>query len=70
VAAKTQHQPRHGRRASTQDADRQSRTAGAILRVLADQPRVMLADEVGMGKTYAPPTRPRAALLFPDQARQ
>lgn len=39
-------------RVSTQDADRQLRTADAILRSLADQPGVVLADEVGMGKTY------------------
>ncbi|KAA0098920.1 hypothetical protein CIW49_13670 [Mycolicibacterium sp. P1-18] len=34
------------------DADRQQRTAAEILRRLADQPGLILADEVGMGKTY------------------
>lgn len=34
------------------DADRQQRTAAEILRRLADQPGLVLADEVGMGKTY------------------
>jgi hypothetical protein len=35
-----------------EDADRQQRTAAEILRRLDDQPGVVLADEVGMGKTY------------------
>lgn len=39
-------------RVSRQDADRQLRSADAILRSLADRPGVVLADEVGMGKTY------------------
>lgn len=34
------------------DADRQQRTAAEILRRLEDQPGLVLADEVGMGKTY------------------
>ena len=34
------------------DADRQQRTAAAILKRLAEQPGLVLADEVGMGKTY------------------
>lgn len=34
------------------DADRQQQTAAEILRRLADQPGLVLADEVGMGKTY------------------
>lgn len=34
------------------DADRQMRTAAEILRRLNDQPGLVLADEVGMGKTY------------------
>ena len=34
------------------DADRQLLTATEILRRLADQPGLVLADEVGMGKTY------------------
>ena len=34
------------------DADRQQRTAAEILRRLNNQPGVVLADEVGMGKTY------------------
>ncbi|KAA1258197.1 ATP-dependent helicase HepA [Rubripirellula obstinata] len=39
-------------RISKADASRQSKTAAAILRRLADQPGVILADEVGMGKTF------------------
>ncbi|MGB0970450.1 MAG: DEAD/DEAH box helicase [Mycobacterium sp.] len=39
-------------RVSVEDADRQQRTAAEILRRLADQPGLVLADEVGMGKTY------------------
>lgn len=39
-------------RVSNDDADRQQRTAAEILRRLNDQPGVVLADEVGMGKTY------------------
>src|SRR3954447_23046750 len=39
-------------RVSNDDADRQQRTAAKILRRLDDQPGVVLADEVGMGKTY------------------
>jgi hypothetical protein len=34
------------------DADRQTRTAEEILRRFDEQPGVILADEVGMGKTY------------------
>ncbi|OBJ87752.1 hypothetical protein A9W97_17410 [Mycobacterium gordonae] len=34
------------------DADRQLRTAAEILRRLSEQPGLVLADEVGMGKTY------------------
>ena len=34
------------------DAARQERTAAAILERLETQPGVVLADEVGMGKTY------------------
>jgi SNF2 family DNA or RNA helicase len=34
------------------DADRQQGTAAEILSRLAEQPGVILADEVGMGKTY------------------
>ncbi len=34
------------------DADRQRRTAAEILHRLTDQPGVILADEVGMGKTF------------------
>ena len=34
------------------DADRQQATAAEILRRLNDQPGLVLADEVGMGKTY------------------
>jgi hypothetical protein len=39
-------------RISAVDAERQARTAAEILRRLDDQPGVILADEVGMGKTY------------------
>ena len=39
-------------RVPEEDADRQQRTAAEILRRLADQPGLVLADEVGMGKTY------------------
>lgn len=39
-------------RVSDVDADRQQRTAAEILHRLNDQPGVVLADEVGMGKTY------------------
>lgn len=39
-------------RVPDEDADRQQRTAGEILRRLADQPGLILADEVGTGKTY------------------
>jgi hypothetical protein len=39
-------------RISDRDAERQSRTATEILRRLARQPGVVLADEVGMGKTF------------------
>ena len=34
------------------DAERQTATARAILERLHDQPGVVLADEVGMGKTF------------------
>jgi hypothetical protein len=39
-------------RVSDADADRQQQTATEILQRLADQPGLVLADEVGMGKTY------------------
>ncbi len=39
-------------RISEADARRQAITADAIMRRLADQPGVILADEVGMGKTF------------------
>jgi hypothetical protein len=39
-------------RISPEDAKRQAVTAAAILERLRDQPGVILADEVGMGKTY------------------
>jgi hypothetical protein len=39
-------------RISTSDAHRQEATAEEILRRLEDQPGVVLADEVGMGKTF------------------
>ena len=37
---------------SEEDARRQERTASEILARLKDQPGVVLADEVGMGKTF------------------
>lgn len=40
------------RRISSEDARRQEKTAQEILRRLAEQPGVVLADEVGMGKTF------------------
>ncbi|MGV0795509.1 DEAD/DEAH box helicase [Mycolicibacterium elephantis] len=39
-------------RVSNADADRQQRTAAEILTRLNEQPGLVLADEVGMGKTY------------------
>src|SRR5262245_36493008 len=39
-------------RVSTDDAARQQRTASEILRRLAEVPGLILADEVGMGKTF------------------
>lgn len=39
-------------RISREDAERQTRTAEEILNRLRDQPGVLLADEVGMGKTF------------------
>lgn len=39
-------------RISEADADRQARTAGEILRRLGQRPGIVLADEVGMGKTF------------------
>jgi len=39
-------------RISERDADRQLRTVSEILRKLSTQPGVVLADEVGMGKTF------------------
>lgn len=39
-------------RVSAEDAARQMRTAQEVLRRLAEQPGLVLADEVGMGKTY------------------
>lgn len=42
----------HNDKIDAQDAERQMRTAEDILRRLAEQPGVILADEVGMGKTF------------------
>jgi superfamily II DNA or RNA helicase len=42
----------HTDRVSREDAERQERTAAEILRRLEHQPGVILADEVGMGKTF------------------
>jgi hypothetical protein len=42
----------HNDRISVEDAGRQMRTAAEVLRRLERQPGVVLADEVGMGKTY------------------
>ncbi|MFM7868413.1 MAG: SNF2-related protein, partial [Planctomycetaceae bacterium] len=41
-----------GKRIDSADGDRQKVTAEAILKDLHNQPGVVLADEVGMGKTY------------------
>lgn len=42
----------HNSRVQANDAERQTRTAEEILQRLNRQPGVILADEVGMGKTY------------------
>jgi hypothetical protein len=42
----------HNERIPAKDADRQMRTAGEILRRFDHQPGLVLADEVGMGKTF------------------
>lgn len=42
----------HNARVQANDAERQTRTAEEILQRLNRQPGVILADEVGMGKTY------------------
>src|SRR3989442_4842888 len=42
----------HSDRISDEDATRQARTAEALLARLQQQPGVVLADEVGMGKTF------------------
>ena len=39
---------------AAEDGARQQNTARSILNDLAMQPGVILADEVGMGKTYVP----------------
>ena len=39
-------------RISKEDAERQSRTAKEIMKRFSVQPGVILADEVGMGKTF------------------
>jgi len=39
-------------RISTEDAKRQEQTAKEILKRLSEQPGLILADEVGMGKTF------------------
>lgn len=39
-------------RISVDDANRQTKTAKAILEKISDQPGLILADEVGMGKTF------------------
>ncbi len=44
--------PKDSKRISREDADRQSATVKEILRRLERQPGLVLADEVGMGKTF------------------
>jgi hypothetical protein len=57
----------HTDRVSRQDAARQQRTAVEILRRLEDQAGLVLADEVGMGKTFvALATAASVALARPD----
>jgi superfamily II DNA or RNA helicase len=54
-------------RVSAEDAARQERTAQEILRRLADEPGLILADEVGMGKTFvALAVAASVALTRPD----
>ena len=54
-------------RISPVDAERQERTAADILKRLEKQPGVILADEVGMGKTFvALATAASVALARPD----
>ena len=54
-------------RISAEDAERQERTAQEILRRLAEQPGLILADEVGMGKTFvALAVAASVALTRPD----
>lgn len=57
----------HTDRVAPEDADRQERTAVEILRRLEQQPGVILADEVGMGKTFvALAVAASVALARPD----
>ena len=50
------------------DAARQGRTANEILKRLQDQPGVVLADEVGMGKTYVALTVALSIALLNEDA--
>lgn len=57
----------HTDRISAEDAQRQERTAREILRRLENQPGLILADEVGMGKTFvALAVASAVALARPD----
>ena len=54
-------------RVSQEDAERQERTAAEVLKRLEDQPGLVLADEVGMGKTFvALAAAASVALAHPD----
>jgi hypothetical protein len=54
-------------RVSNEDADRQTLTAEEVLCRLDDQPGVVLADEVGMGKRPTLPSRsPCPCLMQPS----
>jgi ERCC4-related helicase len=56
-------------RISEPDARRQERTAQEILRRLADQPGLVLADEVGMGKTFVALAVAASVALYDAQHR-
>ncbi len=56
-------------RISESDAQRQERTAQEVLRRLADQPGLVLADEVGMGKTFVALAVAASVALSDEQRR-
>lgn len=59
----------HSDRVSGRDATRQATTVREILRRLAKQPGLVLADEVGMGKTFVALGVAIAAALSDKQRR-